>query len=231
MDNLFSDLNDDEFELLDRFLLDRIDDADTQDQDEGILDISTLDGFFTAMVSGPVMIPPSQWLPAVWGDFEPVWENEKQFEKTLSLMMRHMNGIAVTLMEQPEAFEPVFFEREVEGNLYTIVDEWCEGYQRGVALAADQWVVGGQAMTTLLTPILAFTSATKWRAHDFSDTEVDVIREAITPNVREIHGYWLARRHEHATAIEPVRRSEPRVGRNDPCPCGSGKKYKKCCLQ
>ncbi|HTQ04261.1 MAG TPA: YchJ family protein [Polyangiaceae bacterium] len=26
----------------------------------------------------------------------------------------------------------------------------------------------------------------------------------------------------------PVRRTEPRVGRNDPCPCGSGKKYKKC---
>lgn len=25
------------------------------------------------------------------------------------------------------------------------------------------------------------------------------------------------------------RRSEKRVGRNDPCPCGSGKKYKKCC--
>ena len=27
----------------------------------------------------------------------------------------------------------------------------------------------------------------------------------------------------------PVRREEPKVGRNDPCPCGSGKKYKKCC--
>ncbi len=26
----------------------------------------------------------------------------------------------------------------------------------------------------------------------------------------------------------PVRRAEPKVGRNDPCPCGSGKKYKKC---
>ncbi|MBX3418050.1 MAG: SEC-C domain-containing protein [Pirellulaceae bacterium] len=25
-------------------------------------------------------------------------------------------------------------------------------------------------------------------------------------------------------------RSGPKVGRNDPCPCGSGKKYKKCCL-
>ena len=27
----------------------------------------------------------------------------------------------------------------------------------------------------------------------------------------------------------PYRRSEAKVGRNDPCPCGSGKKYKKCC--
>jgi preprotein translocase subunit SecA len=29
-------------------------------------------------------------------------------------------------------------------------------------------------------------------------------------------------------AKSPTRRSEPKVGRNDPCPCGSGKKYKKC---
>lgn len=29
--------------------------------------------------------------------------------------------------------------------------------------------------------------------------------------------------------VTPVRRLEPKVGRNDPCPCGSGKKFKKCC--
>ena len=28
---------------------------------------------------------------------------------------------------------------------------------------------------------------------------------------------------------QPNRREQPKVGRNDPCPCGSGKKYKKCC--
>ncbi len=28
---------------------------------------------------------------------------------------------------------------------------------------------------------------------------------------------------------KPITRDEPKVGRNDPCPCGSGKKYKKCC--
>ena len=27
----------------------------------------------------------------------------------------------------------------------------------------------------------------------------------------------------------PVKRAAPKVGRNDPCPCGNGRKYKKCC--
>ena len=37
------------------------------------------------------------------------------------------------------ATEPLFLERIVDGKTYTIVDEWCEGYMRGVALAAEQW--------------------------------------------------------------------------------------------
>ncbi|MEA4860557.1 MAG: SEC-C metal-binding domain-containing protein, partial [Sphaerochaeta sp.] len=32
---------------------------------------------------------------------------------------------------------------------------------------------------------------------------------------------------DHAAAVT-VRRDQPKVGRNDPCPCGSGKKYKYC---
>ena len=31
------------------------------------------------------------------------------------------------------------------------------------------------------------------------------------------------------TPAAPIRKDEPKVGRNDPCPCGSGRKYKKCC--
>ncbi len=34
---------------------------------------------------------------------------------------------------------------------------------------------------------------------------------------------------EGTAATEPYKRNQPKVGRNDPCPCGSGKKYKKCC--
>jgi uncharacterized protein len=231
MKDLFTSLSDEEYERLDQFLLDRIDEeADTLDKDEGVLDISELDGLFTAILSGPVTTAPSQWLPEVWGEFEPVWEDEKEFEEILSLMMRHMNAIAGILMERPEEFEPIYLERKVEGNSYTIVDEWCEGYWRGVKLTQEYWDKGGQEMTVLLTPILAFTAETNWRGHEFERDEIEKIKQAIAPNVREIHAYWLARRAEHDTVAKTVRRSEPRVGRNDPCPCGSGKKYKKCCL-
>lgn len=36
-------------------------------------------------------------------------------------------------------------------------------------------------------------------------------------------------REEGGEKRQPIKRSQPKVGRNDPCPCGSGKKYKKCC--
>jgi uncharacterized protein len=231
MNELSTPLSDEEFDLLDRFLLERVDeDADTLDKDEGVLDVSELDGMFTAIVSGPTHIMPSQWLLAVWGDFEPVWQSEQEFQRIFSLMIRHMNSISGMLMKYPEEFAPLFLEREVEGRTYTIVDEWCEGYRRGIALSQEHWNQGGKEMAVLLAPVFAFTEATDWGGHGLSEADRDTIRRAITPTVREIHAYWLARRAEYAPATQPVRRSEPRVGRNDPCPCGSGKKYKKCCL-
>ena len=47
--------------------------------------------------------------------------------------------------------------------------------------------------------------------------------EAVIPDIRR---YWLPRRK---SAVATVQRDTPKVGRNDPCPCGSGKKFKKCC--
>ena len=99
MDDLYQPLDDDEIAWLEEFLLDRIDDdADTEGRDEGILDISELDGFLTAVVSGPVTVLPSQWIPQVWGDCEPVWEREQYVPKVITLLMRQMNAIAVMLM-------------------------------------------------------------------------------------------------------------------------------------
>ncbi len=46
---------------------------------------------------------------------------------------------------------------------------------------------------------------------------------------RKHEGKWYFVDSSDPTKKEPITRSEPKVGRNDPCPCGSGKKYKKCC--
>jgi len=43
------------------------------------------------------------------------------------------------------------------------------------------------------------------------------------------HEHEEGQGHHHHAPQTPVVREEPKVGRNDPCPCGSGKKYKKCC--
>ena len=52
---------------------------------------------------------------------------------------------------------------------------------------------------------------------------------AAVPAGGENAGAEAAMQAALAEKITPVRRDEPKVGRNDPCPCGSGKKYKKCC--
>lgn len=232
MQDLIAPLNDNELDQLDQLLLNRIDeDADVDDADEGVLDVSELDGFFTAIASGPTLIPPSRWLPSLWGAFEPAWASHKEAEEVTALLIRQMNSISGTLMEHPDEFEPMFLEREMDGETYTVVDEWCQGYLRGVALAADQWKKGGPEIVSLLAPIRSFTSETDWRAHDLpTDIEIEKLRDTIAPNVRAIHVLWLARRNENAPQPAPSRGAKPRVGRNEPCPCGSGKQFKDCCL-
>ena len=42
------------------------------------------------------------------------------------------------------------------------------------------------------------------------------------------HGRWFFHSAEYPKSA-PTVRTQPKIGRNDPCPCGSGKKYKKCC--
>jgi len=223
-------LTDEELEWLGEALLERVDeDAVTEGMDEGVLDVSELDGLLTAIVSGPTTLLPSRWLPALWGDFEPVWESVEDSQTFMSLVLQHSNSIASMLMNDPEAFEPLFYERQLEDRTIFIVDEWCEGYMRGARLAEPEWRGGGKQIDDLLEPIRAFTEETDWLGHDLADdADADRLRNSIAPAVRAIHAKWLATRSDPRT---PIRRDRPRVGRNDPCPCGSGKKYKRCCLQ
>ena len=68
-------------------------------------------------------------------------------------------------------------------------------------------------------------------AYQDADARHQAFVELIAPAARNIHAYWLARRAAARDTIDDTRRPIHKVlvpGRNDPCLCGSGKKFKHC---
>ncbi|HET6718604.1 MAG TPA: SEC-C metal-binding domain-containing protein, partial [Rhodocyclaceae bacterium] len=64
----------------------------------------------------------------------------------------------------------------------------------------------------------------KWPEGEELDELMKDCEEEVPGAVEDIHRFWMAKR-----GAPTQRRETPKVGRNDPCPCGSGKKYKQCC--
>jgi uncharacterized protein len=231
MKNLTGPLTDDELEQLSDFLLNRVSDEHDEDPDFdcGIIDISELDGFLTALVSGPNVVPPSAWLPTLWGEEEPVWDSMDDFQRIFALLTRRMNSVATLLSESRDEFEPIFYQRRVKDETHLIVDEWCFGYMSAVALDSQAWRLSDPAISDMLAPIKLYGTEVGWEElRALEQTRASRMRDAIPQAARDVYGYWLAQR---APKSEPQRRASPKVGRNDPCPCGSGRKYKQCCLQ
>jgi uncharacterized protein len=223
--SVFSNLptpdDDDLYAVIDRFFV-------TYGSDESILDVSELDGFLAAIVCAPILVKPSRWLPAIWGDgrHEPKWQDMDEAQTFLSSVTIVYNDVVQQL--STGIYEALFLEREVEGRVYTIVDEWCAGFFRGLklwpALPSQERVF----MEGKLEPIRLFADEEGFRRlDDLTEERIEEMQQRINPAVQDLYGYFSA-----STSLPEgtVRREAPKVGRNDPCPCGSGKKYKKCCL-
>lgn len=101
-----------------------------------LVDASELDGMLTAIVSGVETLSPAIWLPAIWGSDEamPEWESEEEFQRFHNLISQHVNDIVDRLTGYPDQFEPLFGTQNVDGQEYTVVEEWCHGYMKGVDL-------------------------------------------------------------------------------------------------
>src|SRR6202165_6226090 len=129
-------LIDQEIEELDAFLR-------SHDRPGNAMDVAGLGGFLGAVLSGPNVIMPSEWMRWVWDSTEgkqsPKFTSEKQAQRILDLLMRHANDIAVTLTQFPQYYEPLFLERDHKGRTVPIVDEWCWGYVKGIALEPSGW--------------------------------------------------------------------------------------------
>ncbi len=218
-------LSEKEFDDLDQFLLsDRCpDDAMTMD---------TLHGYLTAIAIGPETIMPAEWLPKVWGAelTAPSWKNPKEEERILNLIMRFMNEVLVTFEVAPKEFEPLYVEHEFEGQTLIDAEGWCWGFWEGMELRAGSWQAIFESEQAALMRPLYLLGADEIEEAELAEVDNPVkahkLALEIELNLPLVYRFWLPRRK---AAVPTLKREEPKVGRNDDCPCGSGKKYKKCC--
>lgn len=196
--------------------------------DDSVLDIPELDGFFASLACSPNFIDPSIWLPVIWSgeDISSKWQDKKEIEEFNELIFSFYNHVMGTMNDGE--YETLFLYKKFEGKSYLIVDEWCRGFLRGVNLWERLASRDASVVEIALEPIRLFTTEHGFEKREkLSETEIKEQQKLIKPRVDKLFQYFHKQRQpEHM----PVVRDSPKQGRNDPCPCGSGKKFKKCCL-
>ena len=202
--------------------------------------IEELDGFFAGLLVCPDLIKPGEWLPIVWdrdnADLEPAFDNLDHANRVLGLIMEHYNTVARALMDRGERYKPLFPVDERNGDI--IWEIWIEGFERAIKLRPEACkkllkASGGTAaaMAGMLT-LIDFANGDELFTREDRDALI-----ATAPNDIE---RWIPILNEWRLAnYNPLRAETPtwspssapakKIGRNDPCPCGSGKKYKRCC--
>jgi uncharacterized protein len=226
----FTPLSEAEFNELDQFLLY---DVDTED----VMTLDMVDGFLHAIAVGPTTIQPKRWLPKIWGTKEmmPPMDSIEQLNHMLGLVMRHFNSIIAGLEEEPSEISPYWSTMTYAGDEqeYDDAEMWAYGFIEGMRLCWNDW-----------KPLLSTPQGQAWfrpiallGEDEFSEDQDELTK---TPAMRaklvlqipqvvlDMHAHWLPMRlavYERTVA----RSMQIKVGRNEPCPCGSGKKFKKCC--
>jgi uncharacterized protein len=207
--------------------------------DKRSMNLEQLDGFLAALVCYPDNVPPSEYLPEIWGDgivLEDAFAAQPIFQDFLTLIVRHWNVIVDTL-RSGDVYLPLLLSGE---NGITHANDWANGFLRGMELRKEDWaaLLDDEEHGGSLVPILAL-------AHEHHpDPEMRPYKEPISAEQREkliigaaagvmnIYRYFRAEqvRAKHSSlASMTSRRVQPKIGRNELCPCGSGKKFKHCC--
>jgi uncharacterized protein len=215
--------------------LDRLGEFLKSCKDGRAMNVEALDGFFAALIAGPEIVMPSEYYPEVFGgEMSETCEfgSLNEANEILGLMMRHWNAIAGTLFKG-EVYVPLLLEDEdgiAHGN------DWARGFMRGMGMRHDGWaeLVNDEEHGGCLVPVMMFfherDEDPEMRPDPISPEQREEVRAHMAAGLLGAYRYF----REHGQAVASAHTSEPRrsstkVGRNDQCPCGSGKKYKKCC--
>lgn len=168
------------------------------------------DGFLHALVIGPDLVMPSQYLSEVWGE-GPVFDDRAQVERAFDLITRHWNAIAAATRGDghPELWV-------IRDDAKPVGQAWGRGFERGVKLRQASWL----GLWTEMGEALDLLALAR---DDLDEAERDEILWCAGSTLRDIAAYWMQQQKP------PIPITSAKVGRNEPCPCGSSKKWKKCC--
>lgn len=184
--------------------------------------LEELDGFLTALVVGPEPIMPSEYIPEIWGtpDGEgPIFEDDQQLDYFMTLLMRHWNAIGRRLAGLQ--FHLPLIEKGGDGATEGMA--WARGFTRAMVMRPQAWAPilqddNGLAFIACIT--FLDRNAPKEPAEAPSLPRAQVL-EGLPIAILGLYQFGRGQR-----AGLGRRR---KVGRNELCPCGSGRKYKRCC--
>lgn len=200
---------------------------------KGAMSPMELDGYLTGIVVSPDLLLPSRWLDRIWGENEPTFDGLDQMQTVIAAVMDHYNAIIAALdagFKQIEAkktadYRPLYLAPSGKPN-HDVVRTWVRGFGKAMTLAPERWssIAEDERLQPLLTPFIGFLDVAD---PDFepADNIDELLDEAATTIPRA--AIILRKIAQFSTAPAAGRRSK--IGRNDPCPCGSGLKYKRCC--
>ena len=198
--------------------------------------LEELDGFVAGLLACPELIVPGDWLPVVWHedstDQAPVFENLDHANRVLGLVMEYYNSVARTLLGRPDRYSPLFSVDTRNGDV--LWELWIEGFEKAIALRPAAWKKLLDADVDTAAAMSGMLMLADIARGDKQVKDGDILSAAAPTKIAD----WVVTLNEWRLAncqpipgVHPTGASAPtkKVGRNDPCPCGSGKKYKKCC--
>ena len=207
------------------------------------LRLDEIQGYLCAALSGPQPIAADDWLADTLGGEEALASAAGRAAAEL------LRLFAAALEAELAAGEPpvlLLYAREEDENGPSDYLPWCQAYLAGVDAAEDDWFEflgesedeeeDGEEIVYLderLFPLLVLTGEAEaaarehgeeWPQGEEHEQLENACQEDLPLAVTDIYRFWAAKR-----GTPTIRREEPKVGRNEPCPCGSGRKFKQCC--
>jgi uncharacterized protein len=211
---------------------DLADPADGNGGAEEWASFSYVNGFITAVIVSPKSIDTAEWLSLL---LEVPQEELTEAEVTPAreLLLMEYRSILDSLTARDGSYSPFFWDDDDEGRLMS--QDWAEGFLAGMELRKNAWdrVLEDENLRTALLLILTLLRDEEFLAsieEGGGPTPEESLLAAQEELPLAIQNLFEASPHGVERRGAALQEPEKKVGRNDPCPCGSGKKYKKCCL-